>query len=360
MAEISAGPAPYVYVCTRMRYRKSKLIPKEEYFRMLNMSIPEITRFIEETQYKHEIDELSSFFHGTDLLELGLSWNLAKEFQNVQKITPGVLKGFVKAYLRKWDIQNVLTILRGKAQGMKPGKIREILVPAGELDRIFLDRLLKEDAPERILESLRGKVVYPVIAAGYADALEKESFSEIENELYKEYYAALLTIAGSGLKGGNQFLEFITLDIDITNIRNMFRLRTDRQHEDVRSMMMLGERLLISGGSLTVGDFQHLISVEDQREFIDTLKRKINVRLKPLLVLLDEMGSGKSMREIEIDLIKLQLGQMELFTKLKPFSIHPILTYLEKKKYEIFNLRALSRGKEAELPTDRIRGYLVM
>jgi V/A-type H+-transporting ATPase subunit C len=241
MAEISAGPVPYVYVCTRMRYRKSKLIPKEEYFRMLNMSIPEITRFIEETQYKKEIDELSPFFHGTDLLELALSWNLAKEFQNVQKITPGVLKDFVQAYLRRWDIQNVLTILRGKAQGMKPGKIREILVPAGELDRMFLDRLVKEDSPERILEALKGRVIYPIIAAGYTSALQEESFAKIENDLYKEYYAELLSLAGGGLKGGGQFLEFVVLDIDITNIRNIFRLRSDLSPRGVRSLTRFPE-----------------------------------------------------------------------------------------------------------------------
>ncbi|MDD1714167.1 MAG: V-type ATP synthase subunit C [Methanoregulaceae archaeon] len=349
----SGGPVPYVYVCTRMRYRKSKLIPKEDYYRMLNMSIPEITRIIEETQYKKEIDELSPFFHGADLLEHALSWNLAKEFQNVQQITPGVLKSFVRSYLRKWDIQNVLGILRGKAQGMKQGKIREVLVPAGELDRIFLDRLLKEDSPERILEALRGKSVYPVIAAGYAAALEKESFSDIENELYKDYYLDLLAVAGGGLKGGKQFLEFIVLDIDIMNIRNIFRLRRERLHQDARALM-------IPGGSFAPDEFQDLIDLEDDREFIDALKKKIKVRLKPLLLLLDEMGAGKSIREIEIDLIRIQLGQMELLTKLKPFSIHPILTYLEKKKYEIFNLRALARGKEAELPTDRIRGYLVI
>jgi V/A-type H+-transporting ATPase subunit C len=360
MAEISAGPVPYVYVCTRMRYRKSKLIPKEEYFRMLNMSIPEITRFVEETQYKKEIDELSPFFHGTDLLELALSWNLAKEFQSVQKITPGILKGFVQAYLRRWDIQNVLTILRGKAQGMKTGKIREILVPAGELDKVFLDRLLKEDSPERILEALKGRFMYPVLAAGYSSALEEGSFARIENDLYKEYYADLLTIAGSGLKGGPQFLEFIILDIDITNIRNIFRLRSDPSHKDVRSLTMPVGNLVIEGGSLSAEDFQNLVMAEDQRELIDTLKRKIKVWLKPFILLLDEMGTVKSMREIEMDLIKLQLGQMELLTKLKPFSIHPILTYLEKKKYEILNLRALSRGKEADLPTDRLREYLVV
>ncbi|MCG7855092.1 MAG: V-type ATPase subunit, partial [Methanoregulaceae archaeon] len=64
MVKFSAGPVPYVYVCTRMRVRKSKLIPREDYLRLLNMSIPEITRFIEETQYKKVIDELASSFHG--------------------------------------------------------------------------------------------------------------------------------------------------------------------------------------------------------------------------------------------------------------------------------------------------------
>jgi V/A-type H+-transporting ATPase subunit C len=352
MTDIKSGPVPYVYVCTRMRVRKSKLIPREDYLRLLNMSIPEITRFIEETQYKREIDELAPFFHGIDLIELALSWNLAKEYQNIQDISPGVLKRFTQSYLRKWDIQNILTILRGKTQGMKPGKIREILVPAGEMDRAFLDRLVKEETPERILESIKGQSVYPVIAEGFAASITDESFAKVENELYKQFYANLLSEAKSGLKGGKQFLEYIMLDIDITNIRNMFRLRADQLHEEARSTM-------IPGGTFSTDEFQHLISIEDEKEFIDTLKSSI--QLKPLLMLLEEMSGGKkSLREIEIDLIKVQLGQMESLSKLNPFSIHPILTYLEKKKYEIFNLRAIARGKEVNLPTDRIRGYLVM
>jgi V/A-type H+-transporting ATPase subunit C len=352
MTDVKSGPVPYVYVCTRMRVRKSKLIPREDYLRLLNMGIPEITRFIEETQYKREIDELAPFFHGIDLIELALSWNLAKEYQNIQDITPGVLKRFTQSYLRKWDIQNILTILRGKTQGMKPGKIREILVPAGEMDRVFLDRLVKEETPERILEGIKGQSVYPVIAEGFAAAITDESFAKVENELYKQFYANLLSEAKSGLKGGKQFLEYIMLDIDITNIRNMFRLRADQLHEDARTTM-------IPGGTFSIDEFQHLISIADEKEFIDTLKSSI--QLKPLLMLLEEMSGGKkSLREIEIDLIKVQLGQMESLSKLNPFSIHPILTYLEKKKYEIFNLRAIARGKEVNLPTDRIRGYLVM
>ena len=167
MAGMKGISAPTIYVCTRMRVRKSKLLPREEYLRMLNMSLPEITRVIEETNYKQEIDELSPTFKGIDLLEVALSWNLAKEYQRIQEITPGTLKQFTRAYLRYWDIQNVLTILRGKSQGEKTGKIKEVLVPAGSLDKIVLDRLLAEDSPDRVIEALKGRRLYPVLAREY-------------------------------------------------------------------------------------------------------------------------------------------------------------------------------------------------
>ncbi|MCK9308426.1 MAG: V-type ATPase subunit, partial [Methanoculleus sp.] len=67
MAGISSGPATYIYACTRMRVRRSMLIPREDYLRMLNMSLPEITRFIGETNYRSEIDELGTSFSGINL-----------------------------------------------------------------------------------------------------------------------------------------------------------------------------------------------------------------------------------------------------------------------------------------------------
>ena len=351
MAEKRTGPVPYEYVCTRMRVRKSKLLAREDYLRMLNMSIPEITRFIEETQYKKEIDELGTSFSGIDLLEIALSWNLAKEYQNIQKIAPGDLKRFTQSYLRKWDIQNVLTILRGKSQKVKSGKIKEILIPAGELDRVFLDRLLKEESPERVVEALKGFSMYPILAGGLGEAIAEGSFAHMENALYRQFYNELIEEAMSGFKGGRLFLNYIRLEIDMINIRNMFRLRAARIQQDAREMA-------IPGATFSVDEFQRLINREDYNEFIDAVKSRI--KLSPLLDMLDTLRQEKSLREIEIDLIKFQIREMESMSKLNPFSIHPILTYLEKKKYEIINLRALARGKEAKLPTDRIKGYLVI
>jgi V/A-type H+-transporting ATPase subunit C len=343
--------ASYIYVCTRMRVRKAKLLPRDEYMRMLNMSIPEITRIIEETEYKQEIDELGTTFKGIDLIEVALSWNLAKEYQKIQDITPGTLKQFTQAYLRRWDIQNVLTILRGRVQGEKTGKIKEILIPAGSLDKVQLDRLLAEESNDRIIELLKDHRMYPVLAREYPIAKEYGSFSRMENELYKDLYAEILTDAKAGIKGGAAFLAYIQLEIDIKNVKTLFRLRADTIQEDARD-------LFIAGGSLTATDFANLNAIKEANEFIDQIKA--NVRNDSLHTLLEELKGQKAVHDIETRLTRVQLEQMERMSKRNPFSIHPILVYLEKKKYEVFNLRALARGKESKLPSERITDYLVM
>ena len=351
MVGVRGISAPYIYVCTRMRVRKAKLIPREEYQRMLNMGLSEITRIIGESEYKQEIDELGTTFKGIDLIEVALSWNLAKEYQKIQEITPGNLKQFTQAYLRRWDIQNVLTILRGRMQGAKTGKIKEILVPAGSLDTTALDRLLGEENPERVIEALKGHHMYPVLAREFPYAKESGSFSRMENELFKQFYSEIIAEAESGIKGGNQFLDFIRLDIDVKNLKTLFRLRADAFQEDAREMH-------IPGGALSATEFSNLNLIKDQGEFIDTLKGLY--RQKSLLSLLDEIREEKTIRDAEIRLTRVQLEQMERMSKRNPISIHPILVYLEKKKYEVFNLRALARGKESKLPSEKIVDYLVM
>ncbi|MCX6687686.1 MAG: V-type ATP synthase subunit C, partial [Methanoregula sp.] len=309
------------------------------------------TRVIEETSYKQEIDELGTNFKGIDLIEVALSWNLAKEYQKLLEIIPGTLKQFTSSYLRRWDIQNVLNILRGKMQGSKTGKIKEILIPAGSLDRATLDRLVAEDSVDRIIDALKGHRMHLILAAHIIEAKETGSFSKMENELYRQFYADMIAEAESGIKGGKLFLSFIRFDIDIKNIKTLFRLRADTFEEDPSQMF-------IAGGALDLDTFVRLNTMKVLVEFVNTLK--MFVREKTLLVFLDELKGDKKVHDVEMRLTTVQLDQMERMSKLHPFSIHPILAYLEKKKYEVFNLRALARGKESRLPADRILKYLVI
>ncbi|KUK61042.1 MAG: V-type ATP synthase subunit C [Methanoculleus marisnigri] len=126
LAGISSGLATnYIYACTRMRVRRSRLIPREDYLRMLNMSLPEITRFIGETNYRSEIDELGTSFSGINLVEEALNWNLAKEYQNILELVPGDLKYFTASYLRppgERTLQGLLRTTHRRRHGRHQGR----------------------------------------------------------------------------------------------------------------------------------------------------------------------------------------------------------------------------------------------
>jgi V/A-type H+-transporting ATPase subunit C len=65
MVQNSGGPAPYIYVSTRLRVRKAKLLPPEEYNRMLNMtSSGDLFVPLETGSYQKEVDDLGTAFEG--------------------------------------------------------------------------------------------------------------------------------------------------------------------------------------------------------------------------------------------------------------------------------------------------------
>lgn len=352
MTEVSSGSAPYIYVSTRMRVRKAKLIPKEEYLRMLNMGLPEFTRLIEEMEYKREIDELSASFSGVDLIENAMSWNLAKEYQRIIKLAPGEMKGFTRDYLHKWDIQNILTILRGKEMNLSAGKIRAVLVPAGALDAAILDKMLAEQSVERIVEMIQIKKISEILEEGLNEAIETKSFGKIENELYKYYYATLIKAARGGMKGGGPFLKYVMFEIDIKNIINLFRIRAQADKE-INTLSFW-----IEGGSFKPDELERLTTIENLDEVVDMLKKR--VKSSVLNDALEELREKKPVYAIENSLISAQLDQMDRVSKRNPISISPLLVYLERKKYEVSNLRALARGKSAGLDAETLERYLVM
>lgn len=351
MSEVSSGSAPYIYVSTRMRVRKAKLIAKDEYMRMLNMGLPEFTRLVEEMEYKREIDELSASFTGVDLIENAVSWNLAKEYQRVLSLAPGELKGFTRDYLHKWDIQNILTILRGKQLGFSNGKIKAVLVPAGSLDAAALDHMLAEPSIERIVETLPNKTISGIISEKLGAALEKKSFSEIENDLYKYYYAALLRAGRNGMKDGRPFVKYVMFEIDIKNIINLFRVRAQGAG-DAGSL-----DVWIEGGSFRPEELERLVRVTLD-EAVDSLKKEVKAPV--IQEVLEALREKKPIYAVESILTAAQLEQMNRISKRFPFSIAPLLVYLERKKFEVSNLRALARGKQAGLDAETLEMYLVM
>ena len=108
---------------------------------------------------------------------------------------------------------------------------------------------------------------------------------------YKQFYAEIIAEAESGIKGGNLFLDFIRLDIDVKNLKTLFRLRADAFDEDAREMH-------IPGGALSATDFTNLNLIKDQDEFIDNAQG-IDTGRRPSSASSMSSGNEKTIRDVE-------------------------------------------------------------
>jgi V/A-type H+-transporting ATPase subunit C len=363
-----------IYACTRFRVRRTTLLPREEYLRIMRMSIPEVVAHLGRQEYGQELADLAHDFSGAQLIEEAVHRNLAQSFRHAMTIAPGDLRTLTGEYLNRWDIANVMAVLRGTVHGIPRQQIRDLLIPAGEIDSALLDRLLGATTCDEILEGLQGWRLYPVLAEYYRICGEQGVFARIENELYRQYYAGLLELGSSGCSGCQELIGYLRFEIDITNMRNLLRLHCAAEACDIAVI----DRTMIPGGRIPTGLFRKLYGIETEEEFVTAflatdiapvLAQAVReLRQDPNFSSFDAAEliwqrwhhRRRPVHEIEVAVTRVRLHQLEGLSRRHPFSVLPVLAYLERKRYEVANLRAIVRGKAFNLPPERIWQYIVL
>ncbi len=331
----------YAYIVARVRAMKGKLIPKDMFPKFINMEIPEITRFIGESEYKKDVDELGKKYKGTDLFEHALNQNLALTYRKLMEVSQDEANFLITEYLRYWDIWNIKTIIRGKFSGAGEEEILEDIVSAGQLRYRDLTELIKIQTVEGVIAALAKTPYYPALVS------YKGVLADIENNLDKLYYSGLVT-AGITSKD-KYFSKFLKTEIDLKNLKLLFRMkRAGMEREEIL-------KLLIPGGiEIKESDFSRLASLPFP-EFIRALEE-----FSYWEAIRDICNDLNSLTNIEIRLDKYAILYATRISYYYPLSILPVLDYIVSKKIEVDNLRMIVRGKETKLSEDIIKAHLVM
>lgn len=343
----------YPYVTARVKAKKSHLLTKDNYPKLLMMDLNEISRFIGETQYNTEMTELASRYSGVNLIELGTSKNLARTYTDIIGFTKGELKDIVVAYLLRWDYWNIKTILRGKSSGASLEEIQEDLVPAGSLSEEYLLSLVGKEGIPEVLESLE-KVQGIILPEDLKASLEKgENLAVVEDYLDRQYYTRLLESFEPKGKAKKLFLLFIEQEIDITNLRTLLKLKNAGLSVDrIRPYLIEG------GHDLDMKELTRLASAESFDAMVDELaKLPFYAELKEGL---DKAKQTGSLNDVNLSLQKYLVKQSEKFSHLYPLSVLPVIDYIIRKKIEVDNIRIIARGKATGMDTDTIKKLLVM
>ncbi|MCS3923372.1 V-type ATP synthase subunit C [Methanosalsum natronophilum] len=340
------GTANYSYLNARVKGMKGHLFPKETYPRLMNMEIDQIARYIQESSYKEDIDQLAQSYESADLVEHALNRNLAVSFTKLINISEDEPKYLITEYLRKFDVWNIKTILRGKHVGASSAEIKENLVSAGEYTYTFLSGLAGKESTDEVIEAFSESYYYQILKQ-----FDGTNLSDIENMLDKMYYEHLYqSIYETRTKEFKLFLRFVQTEIDVRNLLTLFRTKKENLAEDEIMEMMID-----NGNVFEMDDLKKLVSLSYE-EFIDELKRySLWDKISDCCSI--EMSSLIAM---ETSLKKYSLTYARQFSHANPLSIATIMDYIITKNNEVNNLRIIVRGKSAGLSDEIIRNQLVI
>ena len=340
---------PYTYVRTVVM--RSLLFKREDYHKMLKMSFSEIAKFLQESTYRKEINALATELSGADLLELSLNRNLAESFKKLIIISPYELALLVKEYIKRKDIEDIKTILRGKFTNTNEKLILNSITAAGTLSYDFLISLLKKGSIEDILKN--NKIVdFHLLKYGLNELKEKNTLIGIENALDRYYYNHLIEFSKILPKEGALFRDFLLKEVEVLNILTLLRLKRAKFDKQ-----LVKEFIILSDNKIKDTKIMHLVSLDNLEEISKSLEktgyRDIMVRG------IEEFKKYNSLITLETELYKYLLKQSILFMHQHPLSVDVILGYMFAKDIEVRNLKVIVKGKQLGLSEEFIERQLV-
>ena len=339
----------YPYVTARVKAKRTLLVPKEAFDRMLMMGIPEIARFLGEGEYREEMNNLGARYSGVDLIEIATSRNLAKTFTKIYNYSEGELRDMIGRYLDRYDLENVKSILRGKTSHAPPDEVLEDLVPAGSFDADFLRGLVEAPTLEKFFEELKGTIYDAAYAQMGKRASEITDWSAWEDIASRLYYAQLLASIPPTSDANRLMADFVRREIDVLNLKTL-----------LRTWMAKGRferEIFIEGGhELKVKDLHDMVGMDREALLKDLGEYAVARPILPDLEEVGQTGLGAIIRRVERN----RLLQAERYSHLQPLSVQPVLDYIIRKDREVQNIRIIARGKESGLSTDVIRDLLVV
>lgn len=341
----------YAYTVSRVKAKKAKLLKEEDYNKMLQLSVPEISRYISEAGFQKEVVDLASKYDGINLVEHATYANMAKVFSSILGSSQGELKTMVASYLKRWDIWNLKVILRGKSYGLDAESIKDDLVPAGSLKMEDLEKLVSYDSLEDLLTNYARMAGIPQQELVSVYKNSTNGVGEVEDYLDKYYYISLLSSINPTSRPGRMFQDYVRMEIDAKNLETILKLKAEGVYgEVVLKYMIPGGKEVDKRVATQLANSETIAAVvndSSQLQFSEYLKQLVE-------------NENVLIRDVVHEMKKYEIAQAKKFSHMYPLSVVPVIDYMIHKEIEVNNIRTVARGIESGLDKDIIKGLLVI
>lgn len=319
--------SPYAYARTAVM--RSRVLKKADYDRLFKMGFNEIIKFLEESEYKKEIDEFDISSREFTVIEAALNANLMRTFKKLYRISNDSMREVISIYLLRYDMENLKIILRSKFANVPVEKIkRQFYESVNYSEEFFVNMSKKETISEIIntFSSLRQL------------NLTTDNLFELENQLDKYHLGRLWEFSQKLTGHGKNVANFLLQELEIKNVKTILRLQKENVSEIQKYLIHPSKKVL------------ELLKKSSMEDTINYLRK----------VKLTTLENNSKMAELEIDLETSHLQKNSLLVHQDMLSASFILSYLFMKENEVRNLKMIIKARKLELPNEEIEKLVVI
>jgi V/A-type H+-transporting ATPase subunit C len=343
------------YVNARIKGMGSRLLDKKSLESLiLKPDVESLISDLAKTPYKSDIEEASVRLAGVACIEEALRKNLARTFRKMLQFIEGEPgEKYLMVFLRKWDVQNIRTILRGKNIHAPPDEIRECLVPAGSLDEATLIEVMKQPDVRGVIDQLatwENELAIP-LTQSIEEYMEKRNLGVLEYALDRFYYANALNLVKGSSYEAQVIGRLIATEIDVTNIKSVLVcLRDQIEAEDA-------EKLLLDGGAHLNRD--HLNRMINSGSISAAIKHLNGTPYHFLGKIPEDVIKAGRISAFEKELDRYLIRKGARLYRGDPLNIAIVIGFLWLKNSEVINIRIIARCKDAGVSEEELEEDLL-
>lgn len=352
--------AGYVAVNVKIRAMKAKLLTLADYDRIIQAgSLMEGVRIIIGLVRPSKIaEELSHLLVSGEEVSLTVIDNaLTRSFvaihNQLAEMCPKDTRKFLELYyLKKYDIENLKTIIKTIHQGIPPEKIQELLFPPISGDFEELTELMALESMDQLKDALRDELAKKAINEAFEAYKEIDSSLILELALDRELYTQLWEMIPSLSRGDRAWaIHLLGMQIDLRNILAILRgVQLGLDSATLNRFLIpvnykLKENLERAIVTTTMLDALRFLAVGPYEEIVERIR----------MIIEDNRSLADAEHLVE-----------EYFTREDgrvfygyPFHIGTVLGFLNLLKIELRNIKASLVGNVEGVSADKIRESLI-
>jgi vacuolar-type H+-ATPase subunit C/Vma6 len=221
--------ADFAYGNTRLRARKGELLDNAAYERLLGKDIDGLLGALADTAYAPRA-EPAGRIGGLGRLNLAIRSRLSDSLEQMRSFYSGLARDLVDALLSRFDIQNVIAVLRARAHPQTPDDdALSALVPVGWLVEPVASELLRQHELAGVVNLLAlrtpDREQADVLRTAFGEYERTGDLAALERHLLAQHVTRLTGRLASAGRDGATLLQFAQREVDERNLVVALRLR---------------------------------------------------------------------------------------------------------------------------------------